>query len=420
MTAPLAFLRSPSVTALLQRASRIAGTPLSVHYVTRNQEGPLVCGWGQCAGCHHVAQHPGGTAACRLSRTTPSAMALRQGRPIAYVCHLGFACVAVPALAGDNHVITLGPYCPMEEQRSLEDDVRAGLEALEASPVENLPFTLTDIHRAPGESVPEIGAWLQEQLAALWTQEAAIEAPAPKIDPPSPERAAPKRGAEERPERLLSQAREIAAALAAGNHAQARSLLQGHLEEVASTAGQAGIAVTRARLVAAVSATLEALARAGVPVEPAWERYPEFVAALPEEGRAGALLDRAIGVFSYLRRKPVQAAGASRLPHYPELHAIVKERLVEGVTLEFVARELGETPSAISHRLKRKFGMNFSDYVAHLRVHMAKQLIRRTKLSATEIARRVGIADQSNFSKIFKKVEGISPSAYRKAHGKGS
>jgi len=419
MTA-LEFLQSPEGSRLLARAAESAGTPLSVHYVKRNQEGMRVCGWGQCAACRAVSEMAGGTAACRLSRTTASAMALRQRRPIAYVCHMGFACVALAPFDGEGYVITLGPYCPMEEQRSLEEDVHAGLEALGAEPDEGTAVALEDIHRAPASAVPAVAAWLRESIAGAWAAarppEEDLAADAEESEQGPARSRAP--SGESFPDRHGALARDLAAALAGGNHAHARALIQGQLEELGRGAGRHE-GVRRARVASLTAAAMEALGRAGVPLEAAWARHADFAARLPELRGDSALLDGALGVFAYLRRKEVREAQAVRLPHYPELHAVVTARLLDGVTLEYVAGELGQTPSAITHRLQRKFGMSFSEYVGRLRVDMAKQLFRKTRLSVTEVAHRTGIADQSNFAKLFKKFEGVTPAAYRETHGKG-
>ncbi|MCF6285460.1 MAG: helix-turn-helix domain-containing protein [Candidatus Hydrogenedentes bacterium] len=413
----LEFLRSSPIARLLERAATGAGVPLSIHYVQRNQEGTRVCGWGQCVACRTVGEMPGGSSACRLSRTTASVMALRQQRPISYLCHLGFACVAVAPFPDEGYVITLGPYCPMEEQRSLADDVLAGFGALCDEAVAVLPCSLDDIHRTPSASVPAVADWLLESLRASWeeTQQPGDDFPEELED--STRVAVRQATGGAAPDKMTGLARELAAALTAGSHARARALLQGHLEEM-GRATSAKRVQRHARIGVLVAAAIEALSHTGVSVTSAWPAHAEFVSRLPACDGDKDVLDAAIGVFSFMRRKEERSARAAHLPHYPELYAIVKERLLDGLTLEFVAAELKETPSAISHRLKRKFGMSFSEYVGRIRIDMAKQFIRRTRLSATEVARRVGIADQSNFAKLFKKIEGISPSAYRKAHGK--
>ncbi len=416
----LEFLRDASTVALLERAGLSAGVPLSIHYVKRSQEGTRVCGWGQCDACRVVSTVTGGANACRLSRTTASAMAIQQQRPITYLCHMGFACVALAPFSDEGYVITLGPYCPMEEQRSLVEDVRMGLAALNEEG-DSLPdYSLDDIHCAPASAVPAVAAWLLEAIGAAWMlaqtprSESVGDGP---VEVEGPVRRGGV-GAKNRPRaRITTTAQELAAALSGESHAQARAILKSQLEELGPWNSRTQT-VYHARTATLVVATMEALGRAGISVEAAWPLHERFVRRLPTLVTERTLLDEAIRVFSFLRRKEERIERAEGLPNYPELYALVKDRLLEGVTLDEVASRLGETPSAISHRLKRKFGMSFSEYVGRIRIDMAKQYLRRTGLSATDVAHRVGIADQSNFSKLFRKLEGVSPSSYRKSHGK--
>jgi AraC-like DNA-binding protein len=415
---PLEFLRSDAVLALLARAATGAGVPLSVHFVERNQEGARIVGWGQCGACRHVQSLPGGGTACRLSRTTAASMALRQRRPMPFICHLGFACVSAPVLPGENFVMTFGPFCPMEEQRSLEADIQAGFENLLERKLDALPVSLDDIHRAPAASVPAIAEWCMEALQAAWESE--TNAVAPELLPDefvTVSTPGPRRRTAPRETVAAGPVAAIVAALAGGSFQQARSLLQGDLEELHRSGGR-GIDQCRARVATLASAALEGLAGTGLSVDAAWGAYPGFMEAVTAGEDDAALLDAALRLFSFLRRAATREQTEVALPNYPELFALVNERLVEGITLEEVAAQLGETPSAISHRLKRKFGMSFSDYVGRIRVDRAKRLFRETGLSVAAVGLRVGISDQSNFARLFKKVEGMSPPAYRKQFGK--
>lgn len=58
-------------------------------------------------------------------------------------------------------------------------------------------------------------------------------------------------------------------------------------------------------------------------------------------------------------------------------------------------------------------------YVARLRVAEAKRLLRRRELSITEVAQAVGYGDYAYFSRVFKKLTGISPRQYREAGDDG-
>lgn len=413
----LAFLRSPGVVALMKRAARAAGTPLALHFVERNQEQLRVQGWGGCAVCRQVAALPGGKQACRVSRQTASAMAARQGRPIPFVCHMGFGCYSVPALPGEGFVLTFGPFCPAEEAEGLEGDARDGLVALEADPDELVPHVLDEIHRVPEGTIPAVSEWLLEALRAAWALENAPD-PGPRQEPEeTPASPVAKRGRPKGSKVLAYNGAEIAAALAGGDQPQARALL---IAELAQSEGRKGVdlAVRRARTVAAVAAALEAAERAALPVADAWAAMPGMLAAVGEARTESALLDAAMQVLGIVRRRAVSRQAPRT--EYAELNALLKDRLVEGITLGEAAALLGQTPSAISKRLTRNFGMNYSEYLGRLRMEKAKDYLRRTRMSASEVARRVGIADQSNFGKLFRKYEGMTPLEYRQRFGKKS
>ena len=65
--------------------------------------------------------------------------------------------------------------------------------------------------------------------------------------------------------------------------------------------------------------------------------------------------------------------------------------------------------------IKDELQMNFSDYIARLRIQRAKELLEDETMSIQEIAEIVGYNDYFYFTKVFKKVQGISPSKYRKS-----
>ena len=66
-----------------------------------------------------------------------------------------------------------------------------------------------------------------------------------------------------------------------------------------------------------------------------------------------------------------------------------------------------------SSLFKKETGMTFVNYLVHIRMEAAKELLRTTDLKAFEIAERVGYSEANYFSYSFKKNFGISPSDYR-------
>lgn len=59
-------------------------------------------------------------------------------------------------------------------------------------------------------------------------------------------------------------------------------------------------------------------------------------------------------------------------------------------------------------------GISFSDYCIRVRIRQAKEYLTNTGNSVQQIAFDVGYGDEKYFSRLFKKVTGLSPSEYRK------
>lgn len=94
--------------------------------------------------------------------------------------------------------------------------------------------------------------------------------------------------------------------------------------------------------------------------------------------------------------------------------ADIREHYMEDISLTSLAAKYNISMARLSEMIKEHLNLNFSDYIAALRIQRAKELLRDESLSIQEIAEIVGYNDYFYFTKVFKKVEGISPSKYRK------
>lgn len=68
----------------------------------------------------------------------------------------------------------------------------------------------------------------------------------------------------------------------------------------------------------------------------------------------------------------------------------------------------------LARSFKEQFGVTINAYLQNVRITKAKQLLRFTKLSMDEIGVQCGLGTGYYFSRVFKAVEGIPPSEYRK------
>lgn len=81
--------------------------------------------------------------------------------------------------------------------------------------------------------------------------------------------------------------------------------------------------------------------------------------------------------------------------------------------LDKVAHEFGFTGKNLSAYFKRHFNIGFNEYLTHLRIEEAKRLLSDTDEGVQNIAGLVGYANSATFNSAFKKLTGMSPSAYR-------
>jgi YesN/AraC family two-component response regulator len=83
------------------------------------------------------------------------------------------------------------------------------------------------------------------------------------------------------------------------------------------------------------------------------------------------------------------------------------------IRLDAAAREAGMSPSHFSRIFKKVMGLSYQDYLNSRRITKAKYLLRTSAQSVTEIAVFLGFADPTGFGRIFKKLTGQTPSAFR-------
>lgn len=101
-------------------------------------------------------------------------------------------------------------------------------------------------------------------------------------------------------------------------------------------------------------------------------------------------------------------------PGFHRLLNYIQEHYAEPITLTEVAKKFHFNASYLSSYFSANNSEGFSEYVNKVRVQKAKEMLVATEESISEISDRVGYSDQSYFTKVFKKMTGVSPSQYRK------
>ncbi|WP_415331264.1 AraC family transcriptional regulator [Clostridium perfringens] len=78
-----------------------------------------------------------------------------------------------------------------------------------------------------------------------------------------------------------------------------------------------------------------------------------------------------------------------------------------------VANFIGLNRSYLTHIFKKSLELSPKEFLLNYRINEASSLLKNTNLSIGTISKSVGYTDQLAFSKVFKKIKGISPKAYR-------
>lgn len=86
------------------------------------------------------------------------------------------------------------------------------------------------------------------------------------------------------------------------------------------------------------------------------------------------------------------------------------------IKLETIAPLFGYNSAYLGKIFSKTVGENFNNYVDHIRIKHAKELIMENKLKVYEISEQVGYKNVDYFHKKFKKYVGVSPAEYRKLY----
>ena len=85
----------------------------------------------------------------------------------------------------------------------------------------------------------------------------------------------------------------------------------------------------------------------------------------------------------------------------------------DDMSLNMVAAQVNISPSYFSTIFSSEMGQTFVEYLTHVRLEKAKELLMCSNMRTAEIGYEVGYKDSHYFSYIFKKVVGCSPKEYR-------
>lgn len=168
------------------------------------------------------------------------------------------------------------------------------------------------------------------------------------------------------------------------------------------------------------------------PMTPAMERVVLELYAMPPGGIAYRLLVEAKVlelIALYIDQIAIQAAAhASSLPAAGNVFKLSERQRLDNVvrhlytsyqsppSLDELCRWSGLNRKKLTQGFKQQFGKTIFEYIQHLRIEKSKELLHVPGLTVGQVAEQVGYDYQSNFTKAFKHLVGLSPKLYSQSH----
>lgn len=148
----------------------------------------------------------------------------------------------------------------------------------------------------------------------------------------------------------------------------------------------------------------------------------DLVVHVVEEWYGQAVARTVENQFSPEIRRPFRAAAYQTEPHSSHHDELVleaqqhmRERLTEKLNIAALSADLGLSPRSLNRRFHQATGLSPMGWLQQLRVSQAKDLLRHSNLSVSEVAWQVGISDASHFGRLFRTQVGMTPARYREA-----
>lgn len=92
----------------------------------------------------------------------------------------------------------------------------------------------------------------------------------------------------------------------------------------------------------------------------------------------------------------------------------IQETISDSISVKNIARKVDLSPSKLQMGFKLLFSQTVSEYIKELKLLKARDLLKNTELSVSEVVYSIGYKNRSYFSRIFSERYGILPTEYRK------
>ncbi len=213
----------------------------------------------------------------------------------------------------------------------------------------------------------------------------------------------------------MNEEMELMEMLREGKREQANQLLEKVTNDII-LGSKGNMDVIRTRAIELIVVMSRTAARENVSQERASQINSSFIKMVLMENSIdgiGSQLQMAIDIYQKEIQKSAQIpemTGIRTMKEYMQRH------FSENLILENIAGSAFLSTSYASRIFKKEQKLSIMDYLRKIRISEAKKMLKESNLQIEEIAVKVGYADSSYFTKVFRKTENMTPSQYRKTY----
>lgn len=88
----------------------------------------------------------------------------------------------------------------------------------------------------------------------------------------------------------------------------------------------------------------------------------------------------------------------------------------ESLTVSSIANKVAMHPNYLSNLFKKEVGLTIHEYIQIKKIEEAKKLIAYSEYNLAEVYTLLNFYDQSHFTKVFKKITGLTPKEFERSH----
>ncbi|WP_066638705.1 PocR ligand-binding domain-containing protein [Desulfolucanica intricata] len=378
-----------------------------------------------CRFCQMIRSDELGVNKCKRSYARAGKEAAKYGEPYIFRCHAGLIAWAAPILLDNDHVgsVICGQVLMWEPEdyflEEIEEMVKglnvdlaavkwsaAQLEVMSSDKVQ----AAADLLFVVANQIMRYGMTVLEQRRQIAAQQARL---AEEIQARKRVEVA-MRTIESRAARLYSIDKEynLKAEVRNGERKSARQLLDSILIDIISK-NYENLHTVKTRIVELMVTISRAAVDAGADLNDILKLNVRFYQELLEKQDADDICLWVKNILEIFMDKVEECKDKKNIQAIQKAAEYIRKNYRHKLTIDEIAQVVYLSPCYLSRIFKQSLGCTLTEYITRVRVENAKIMLKNPKFNISQVAEENGFDDPGYFTKVFKKIEGVTPSNFK-------